>query len=919
MYRFTVYYIRKISGQILKKVEKITRSYMLRRTPTTLLVLFISGFIAFSCNNMPNQHWLNAVPGYAPAVILHQDDPSIQDAVRFEYMTFIEDLTNSAIPVAAQLEEIPEARMQLKAIAAIPTRADNWRPLFITDAGSDFLSNISGYFYQEFAENEYDFANTKVHILHTEDRTLYAAQLRNWVIFSESSYAVEEGIRTYLGERPSFDFTDTELAGSNLLLNFPHLDRWVTQKGAVRYRPMIKGMFEGTQPSLTQVSTGGGDDRELRMEGTIPTENPYSTLLTSFHSEPGALVLDRYISGDAATFSITSSTPPESLPSDFEAFSRLDSLLIEEPEIYEEIAATLNPRTAFVAFSDPDDETAGEHIYLRHLNNTQEIYRIFQELANNDYVRQDDEIFYVQSEVLAKLIGGPMTNFEDFYLGTTWEGAVLAQRSGLIQRVRTERSQRRVMYYDDNYTAVRDQHPDNVSAFFYARNQDLFDYLQPMLNPNHRIGAITSRSDIMAMSITQNSSNELGFIFDTYRTEETDTPYRERWVHPLQDADLTGDPVAANTGNGSRDDIFFATDAGRVIGLGSDGTPVFNASTGGDTPIGSPIIYDWYGNNQKMVMIGAGNKIYAWNNDGVSLPNFPIELNEELSAPISVGDVARNGMTELIVATADRQLHVLDGRGQNISGWPQSTNSSIRSQPKHQQLNGEWGVWAFADNGIHAWTRNGDRREGFPIFGEAPFFGEPTFHGQHLLASGADGHLYAIGQEKLFDDTLAAESPNIEEEADDEELIIQSLQVSNAALAGNAQIDHLRVRSEEDEVHDEEMLVVADENGSIYAFNLSGELRFTESMGQPASQNHSPFIHDLGDTGNLDALLLADSGRIYAWDLYNAERITQLPTTGMNRLLVTDLYQDGRTELIAHTSGGIRAWTISRIRDDDPS
>lgn len=900
---------------------------MTQRTLSGLFLLTLIYLTATSCNNIPDQHWIKSIPDYSPAIILHHDNPSISEAAGAEYMSFIEDLTNSNIPVATQIEEVPETSLRLKAVAAIPTRADTWRPLWIAESEPGFLSNIAGHFHQEFTENEYEFESAKIHILHTDSRELYAAQLGNWLVFSESSYAVEESIRTYMGKRNSFDYADADLADHDMLLNFTHLDRWVSQVGAVIHRPSLQNLFEGFSPSLLNVSTEREDSRELRFQGGISTSNPKSSLVSSLTQSPSELVLDEYISTDAAAFAITHDEPEESLPSDFEPFSALDSLLLEQPEIYSGISATLNSQTAYVAYSDPDEDTTGEHIYLRHMASTQELFQILDDLAEREYIQRDDDSFYIQSEVLSKLIAGPMSNFEDFYIGTTWAGAIIAQRSGLIDRIRTERNQRRVIYYDDTYTSIRNQHPDELSAFVYTRSQELFDYLRPMLNPNHRIGAITSQSDIMAASVTRNNPDNVNFLLDIYRTEETDEAYRERWVYPLADVDLTGDPVAANTGRGSRDEIFFATENGQVYGLSSDGTPAFNAGTGNDTPIGSPIVYDWYGNDQKMVLIAAGSKIYGWNREGVSLPNFPIEMDEEVSAPITVGDVARNGMNELIIATADRQLHVLDGRGNNIEGWPQSTNASIRSQPKLQEVDGEWGVWAYAENGIHAWQRRGDRREGFPVFGEAPFQGEPTFYQNHLLASGADGQLYAIGSEALFEDTLAVDTPNIEEEAlEDGELSIQALQISGSPLVGNAQVEQLRVRSEADdseegnssELYDEIMLVTGDENGSVYAYNLAGELRFTENTGRPASPDHSPFVYDVGGTGDYDILSLTEDGRLYAWDVSENEQIRELPSTAITKLLITDLYQDGRTELIAETRDGLRAWTISRIVEDDP-
>ena len=63
-------------------------------------------------------------------------------------------------------------------------------------------------------------------------------------------------------------------------------------------------------------------------------------------------------------------------------------------------------------------------------------------------------------------------------------------------------------------------------------------------------------------------------------------------------------------------------------------------------------------------MQAAGTKIYAWNTNGLLLPQFPIEVGEEITTPLLVTDVLRNGIPELVIGTVARSVHVLDGRGQ---------------------------------------------------------------------------------------------------------------------------------------------------------------------------------------------------------------------------------------------------------------
>src|SRR5690625_7575735 len=100
-------------------------------------------------------------------------------------------------------------------------------------------------------------------------------------------------------------------------------------------------------------------------------------------------------------------------------------------------------------------------------------------------------------------------------------------------------------------------------------------------------------------------------------------------------------------------------------------------------------------------MQAAGNKIYAWNASGSPLPNFPVILREEITTPLQVADVTRDGVAEMIVATADRQVHILDARGDAISGWPRTANSQIQAQPLLAEVGGQRSIFAFAETRLY--------------------------------------------------------------------------------------------------------------------------------------------------------------------------------------------------------------------------
>jgi len=878
----------------------------MRRFQTVFLIPLLL-LLSLSCNRLPEKPWINAVPGRTTAVIIPPAQRSISNILEAEYIPFLEDITSSAIQLVSQVDSYPNVDLTLKAVALYPGASDQLQPIWYVEAPVKFTDKLKVSFYRDFSQNEYRFHDQTVHKLHIEDRILFAVQLHSILLLSESSLGIEDAIRAYLGKSSSLQLSPEQLNPSVLILNTPSLDHWFEQVVKVGYRPGLVDLFRGTGPSMLKVTTVNGEDEQsndLIFNGEIPlTGEPTSEMIAAISSENAPVTLDRYISSNAAAFSIFRLPPRLAPPSSIPDSTRLDSLLMADKVRYANLAETLDTEFALVLYAESGFLSVGEHLFIRKLKDRNAFVNGIRRLVGDGYIETRDNSYFVRSKVISRMIGSEISGFSDFYLDITGDAVVISKRKGLAELIASDRSRRRVIYYESDYLDARQQFPDQPSGLIVARNE-LYDFIAPFLDPDHNISAFTSKFDMLTVTLQlDESQNQLAFNLRTYSEEKSDLPYQEKWLFPISRGGLTGDPVLEDIRGSSRDEIIFATSDGRIYVLATDGTIVMQTEEIEETPVGSPVIYDWYGTNQKVILVGAGNKIYGWNDTGEVLPRFPFELPEKISAPITISDLDRNGLPEVIAATADRKIHVLNGRGNNIPGWPVTTNAMVRTRPLVDYFQGARSLVAYSENAVHAWSPDGRPRPDFPTFINATLAGHPVIYNDNLLAGAADGYLYSIGRRKLFADSL-----NIYSNLSDS-LNYEAVYVSNSPLTGSPSVNNLTVQNEE-QTFREPMILTMSNNGSVFLLNENGQLRFTQNMGQPGARKFSPFVVDIDQNGTQEIVALAGFGRLYAWQVTDGERLYSLPTSGMQYPIVADIDQDGENELIAQTQEGLRCWTI---------
>ncbi|MEX2601895.1 MAG: hypothetical protein WD355_09620 [Balneolaceae bacterium] len=875
----------------------------MKALPLVILALLTA---AAGCRQSPPEHWSELIPDQIPFLIIPENESTVRDVLASPFMPVVEDVTTSALQLTEELIHGYEEQIIVRAVLLYPDTSNEWQTIWIADAPSGMLSEVASRYHKPFDQNRYQFRGTAINKIFLPDRTYYAAEIGEYTLFSEASLGIEELIRTHLGEQAQITVHDSQLAPGTFLLNTSRLDLLVELMAKVAYRPFVHEAFlGGGTVSLKATTYPDSDNLQWQLTGSMQISEQPSTLIRAAASPSRPFELDQYIPANSAAFAILSLEPRMVPPDSLEPVTELDRYLSGRPEEYREIAASLGDEIAFAAFAESGFLSDSEFLFLRKAEQPDELRSHLERLSESGHIQRSGSLYQLSSPLMGKLFGSELSPISDFYLGLHGDAVITARRNGLAQSVITDSERRSVMSYSDQYIGIREQLPDDLSSLLFVNSSLFTNYIQPWLDPQNRFDALSSTLDNFTISTTrENESSPLEITFSSFQRETEDIPYREEWLFSLNGAEISGVPAHANIGGSARDEIVFSTRSGSVYAVAADGTVVAQMSTGEDRPVGPPVIYDWYGNNQNIIMQAAGNKIYAWNISGDLLPNFPVQVSEEITTPLQVADVSRNGVAEMIVATADRNLYILNARGEPISGWPQATNAVIRSKPAVGEYRGSLAILAFAENSLHGWNVNGVRRDGFPLFIDSQFNGSPSVYHEHILGAASDGTLYSFGNEPLFADSLVASVTG-------DSLITQGLNVANSSLNTTPSVHNLMLRVDGELIR-EDLVLLQSSNGSLFLFNLDGTLRFTENMGQPSAEESPPLITDINSDGRSNLVALAGFGRLYAWDILSGERNYDIPTTGITFPLIHDLTRDGRMELIGNSREGLRAWSILR-------
>lgn len=843
------------------------------------------------------------VPKKTVAVIPANAETDFRDLLQQPFIPILDEITPSVMQLPSSLFIGESSGMiSIDALLMYPDTSTDWQPVWIGKTTSGTLEQIHNHFTKKYQQNSYQYSGQTIFKAFISDKILFFTEINGYTVLSESSLAIEDIVRTTEGELPALTLTHEQKAG-DIIINTTQLSTVALHLSAIKYRPWLQNLFKGAEP-MSMTFLPGETEGEWTLSGFSAIDNSYSEFIRLLNSEPAPFRLHRYIPVDVAAFGIFRDNPirfdSDSISSDTPA----DNYLRQNESTLRRIKSSLGNEAAIALFSESGPASESEYLFLREISDPGPVRSLLESMADNELAIRDGNTFFISSTIIGKLFGSYLYPEDNFYLVIYDDVAALALRKGLAESVGSDAERRRVLFYDEEYRSFMQSFSTPLSSMFYADAARFSTFIQPWLFPQHYASPLLNEFDRMAVATRFNTSSQsLEFIVKNFESDETEEPYREQWVYPLNGADLTGPPVFANITGSTRQEIIFSTRDGSVFAVAADGTTILQTSTGSDVPTGPPVVYDWYGNSQPVILQAASSNIYAWNSNGDILPNFPISLDEEITTPLTVQDVLANGVPEIVVATANRNIHLLNTRGLPVNGWPQSTNSIIYSRPLIADFDGLESIFAFSENTLHSWNLNGQRREGFPVFLPTQINSRPVLAESHLLGAGLDGGLYAIGTRTLFSDSLSTVFSS-------DSLTVESISVSSSGLTGTpVYTENMMIRTDQGLERDNTILLQS-ANGSVFLYSLDGELLLTQNMGQPASTSSAPFIADINSDDRLDIVATASFGRLYAWDILSGERHLDLPTAAMANPVISDFDDNGFAEILTQTREGLQSWTI---------
>ncbi|MCH8568456.1 MAG: hypothetical protein LAT67_09340 [Balneolales bacterium] len=875
-------------------------------------VLFIFALLFSACNRTDtSQHWSAAIPQSAVMVYMNHESGNLNEVLADPFTVILNEINPTDLTRVSEVRQVSSADFRLKAMFIHPVGANSWSPVWIGETPGKSATDIASFFERAFTENSYRFDGQRIYRLFLQQGEIYfAVQLGHWLVVSPSSRGVEASVRSFNGtQSPAVTRDFLEASDSSLLINFPSLGRIIAQIGNVRYRPRLEHAFSGLQPAHLDFPETG-DERVVRITAVSRASSQKSPLVKSLSAEATELTMDRFVPTDAAFFGMFTVTRETDNALARNIDSSLDSLLVNRNSRVANIASTLGNQAAVAGFNTPGFSSLEETLCIRTVSDRSTLRAELERLVEDGYGTRFGQTYRFRSGILSGVLGSDMCGYEDYTVGFADNILILTPRAGLVQRVQNDIRTRRTLFYNDEYMGFRSAHASRLSSFFYLDNLGFRSFIAPFTDPVADIESYLQYFDVISLSTVPDGSN-VSINMELHQLERSVRPFADRWNYSSAGLRLTGTPVIGGLLRTGRNDLVLATESNQVIALAADGTEIFTVSTGNDRPVGSPVIFDWYANNQMAVFVAAGNKIYGWNNRGQALPNFPFVLDEPITSPLLIADISRSGLPEAVVATADRKIHVLGGRGVSLNGWPQTTNSVVRHKPVFEALEGRFGIWAFSENALFGWNSDGSLKSGLPVFAESPLLGSPVVHNNRIYGGGSDGRLYAVSKDAIFDSQIAVESSV----PDGSAFRIQSVEVSDSPVIAS-KVESLRVPSLTVSAEGNQSLVntsviaAYSTNGSVFLYDLNGKLRFTQSLGQPISEGNPLIIVDLNRNNRMEILTVSDFGRLFAWTIETNSPFTGLPTTSVRYPVVSRLGADGMMNIIGQTQSGIQSWSI---------
>ncbi len=646
----------------------------------TTLILFNS-----SCANQPNPEWLTAIP--ESALVLNIEGGTPNEDVLNRIGEFVVE------PMIIRDYTGIDFGISLKASALIPESVDKVSPLWVLE---EELKNRLPDLQQAgwLVTSQYKAEGGYVYQFRREQYTLSASQMGKWLVLSTHSNPIEQSLLTRSGKVNHFE----ETGRTGLHVNIAQLGRLLSPITAPVHRAALRDVFAGL--GVLHVDT----DLFTKSENSefvfkIPFKGAPSSLVSYMKAkQTNPEIIFQVPMG--MSLMVQFQDPIGQMPYDSLRTSQMDSpgmaLAIEE------LMNIIDPQVQLYV----QDGSSGNIAWVRKADSTA-VKNIFETLHTSGLIQKENDIYRSRSQTLGRALGTHLNTINNMFIGLSKNEIIFGSDQTLVKRLMDvpPASMRELSGRLPQFIDAGSGQP--ASAFWVDLNKLLTTArsagwlmnntsIPPLLQSISELGSrIHVGHDALYVHLTVNRSN----------TTQANEELVLAWQYPLPGESIVAVPkVVELAGNKT---VLLTTDRGRVLGFNTEGSLIFDKNAGSNRPIDGALSYDWFGNTSPLLFQAAGNSIYAWSPTGSLVPRFPFVFEAMITAPILITDSNKDGEPEIVVATEDQRLHMINREGKSLDGWPVSTNGVIRSRPEVSFQNDQWQVQVNSENSYEIFNLSG--------------------------------------------------------------------------------------------------------------------------------------------------------------------------------------------------------------------
>ena len=153
---------------------------------------------------------------------------------------------------------------------------------------------------------------------------------------------------------------------------------------------------------------------------------------------------------------------------------------------------------------------------------------------------------------------------------------------------------------------------------------------------------------------------------------------------------------------GTSDDTVIVTNDNKLLLNGR----VISENLGITSIFSSPIVCDLQKNSHQDIIFCADDKVFAVNQFGVPLDNFPFKATgvTKISSGCSVADIDGDGVNEVIFGTGDGRIYAYNISGKVLDGFPLFCGKEVKATPAIVNTGGNFGIIAYSQDGyLYGW------------------------------------------------------------------------------------------------------------------------------------------------------------------------------------------------------------------------